>query len=730
MALSIDQIPIPVPSSTDPVNFSARGDAVFGAFPDFITQTNAVASEAAVNKDLTEASKVAAANSETNAATYASNATTSANNASSSSTAPLWVSGTTYAINDKRVSPITGQVYRRKTSGAGTTDPSLDSTNWYAVLLDADTQYPSIKPTLNLDFANSGKLDPRITFTRASTATYWDGKTFAKAEENLLLRSQEFDNASWIKTNATVTANSTIAPDGTTTADTLLEAATTTTHAGYQAVSVAAAQYSFSVYLKDAGRSFALVTVGVNAVSVNLTLGTVSAANGTTSDRTIQSVGGGWYRVNFSVTTTAGNNDFVIYTSTDGVWANRVYAGDITKGLYLWGAQLEQRDQATAYTPTTDQPIAKYQPVLQTAASGAARFDHNPMTGESLGLLIEESRQNLLTYSEQFDNAAWTKTNCTISANAIVSLDGTIGAEKLIEASGLSAKYILRSTTLAATTSYTQTVYAKSAGRGVLQIASSTNLSGSGTTYQNFDLINGTLGSSNGGKPATITPVGNGWYRCSYTDTSLSAAIGEFAMAIVGSATATRLQAYTGDGFSGIYIWGAQLEAVAYPTSYIPTTTAQVTRAADSASMTGANFSSWYRQDEGTFYSDAAPSSMSVVNMCVLAATDGTTANALGCFAAVAPLYVRKDGVDQALLNSGVYSAGAFSKNAASYSLNAFAASLNSGTVASDSSGLVPSLSQLWIGMYTGNFRLNGHIKRIAYYPKRLPNYQLQILTK
>ena len=73
MPLSINQIPIPVPSSTDPANFSARGDAVFGAFPNFITQTNAVASEAAANRDSAEASKTAAANSETNAATYAAN---------------------------------------------------------------------------------------------------------------------------------------------------------------------------------------------------------------------------------------------------------------------------------------------------------------------------------------------------------------------------------------------------------------------------------------------------------------------------------------------------------------------------------------------------------------------------------------------------------------------------------------------------------------------------------
>lgn len=73
--------------------------------------------------------------------------------------------------------------------------------------------YPALKPTLLLDFANTKTLDPRITYTRASTATFYDGKTVAKAEENLLTYSQEFDNADWIKANTTITANTTAARD-------------------------------------------------------------------------------------------------------------------------------------------------------------------------------------------------------------------------------------------------------------------------------------------------------------------------------------------------------------------------------------------------------------------------------------------------------------------------------------------------------------------------------------
>ena len=80
---------------------------------------------------------------------------------------------------------------------------------------------PDIRPSLLLDFANSKTLDPRITFTRGSTATYYDGVTTAKAEENLQPYSQEFDNGDWQKNNSSVSANSIAAPDGTTTADTI-----------------------------------------------------------------------------------------------------------------------------------------------------------------------------------------------------------------------------------------------------------------------------------------------------------------------------------------------------------------------------------------------------------------------------------------------------------------------------------------------------------------------------
>lgn len=700
MPLSINQIPTPVPSSTDPANFSARGDAVFGAFPNFITQTNAVASEAAANRDSAEASKTAAANSETNAATYAANATTSANNASSSSVAPLWVSGTTYAINDKRVSPITGQVYRRKTAGAGTTDPSLDSTNWYAVLLDADTQYPSIKPTLNLDFANSGKLDPRITFTRASTATYYDGKTFAKAEENLLKHSQSFLTTSWKFTGAiaaapTISASGSTAPDGTT--------------GSVASVSFPVVSSGWSFVYQESAAS--LVGLPVTAsIWVRVPTGTASiflniedslespTAPGTAIVGSAVSVTTTWQRISLSGTRTAGSGFAALIIGFDG----RANAGQTNPSAFtleIWGAQLEQRSSATAYTPTTSQPITKYQPVLKTASNNEPRFDYDPVTLEAKGLLIEESRTNLLTYSAQFDNAAWLKIGTTVTANAAVAPDGTVTADH-ITFSGAVNDRLDYATSIAAVAgaTYTYSVWLKGAG---------------------FVIITLNTTSGVGGAVDKVITLTGDWVRHSVSVT--------YGADVTGNVRVHGVIDRAGSSPT-VYAWGAQLEAGAFPTSYIPTTSSAVTRQADSASMTGTNFSSWYRQDEGSLCAEYFPSAASSG---AVASLDMTGSISVILYDGLRSL-TQYAYIGTAFGSLGNALPGVSAKAAIGFNLSSASASLNGATTVNITT-TVPILvpNRLGIGSETsGSNIMNGHIKRITYYPKRLPNYQLQILTK
>ena len=104
----------------------------------------------------------------------------------------------------------------------------------------------------------------------------------------------------------------------------------------------------------------------------------------------------------------------------------------------------------------------------------------------------------------------------------------------------------------------------------------------------------------------SIVDVGNGWYRCiiTFTTVSTSGAVINPVIYLIDNANATRAAGMTGDGYSGIFIWGAQLEQGSFPTSYIKTSGASATRSADNASITGENFSSWYRQDEGSLYSE------------------------------------------------------------------------------------------------------------------------------
>ena len=184
-------------------------------------------------------------------------------------------------------------------------------------------------------------------------------------------------------------------------------------------------------------------------------------------------------------------------------------------------------------------------------------------------------------------------------ANTIVAPDGTLTGDKLVENTENNSHGLQNvSAAILSATAYTFSIYAKAGERSVIQLVIGSFVFNN--LFANFNLSDGTVSSiSPSGITASITPVGNGWYRCVATSTSISASAGYGPFwTVQNSPTAGRLAAYQGDGYSGVYIWGAQL-AGPFPTSYIPTVASQVTRSADTASMTGSNLSSWYRADEG-----------------------------------------------------------------------------------------------------------------------------------
>ncbi len=266
-------------------------------------------------------------------------------------------------------------------------------------------------------------------------------------------------------------------------------------------------------------------------------------------------------------------------------------------------------DNAGSFTRSTTATYFNSSGVLSTAAINVPRvnFAYNPDTTnwDTAGMLLEPARTNLLTYSEQFDNAAWTKTSCSITSNAISSPDGTTTADKLTwgNAITLPNSQLTRNTTVSGLTSYVFSIFVKAAELSTFRI--SYIIRSTGPTYlgeigYTIDLSDGSaVFSGTGGTPptdysCTVNNVANGWYRVSVIAKTTSDTV---------SVSGVVRNNSTGDGTSGIYIWGAQLEAGTFVTSYIPTTTASVLRAADTCTGTGFIYSNLAETDYAAWVS-------------------------------------------------------------------------------------------------------------------------------
>jgi hypothetical protein len=217
------------------------------------------------------------------------------------------------------------------------------------------------------------------------------------------------------------------------------------------------------------------------------------------------------------------------------------------------------------------------------------RFDYDPVTLAPKGILIEEQRTNLVTFSEQFDNAAWSKLNASIAANATAAPDGTATADLLVPNTTLAQHRVDGATTIPAT-AHTWSCFVKAAGYGFAWL----RIGSSGAV---FDLSTGAASSIAPGVTVGAQAFANGWWRFSVS----VIAAGNDAVRINVLPTLSTTN-FAGDGTSGIFIWGAQLEAGDFATSYIPTVASQVTRTADVVSMTGTNFSDWYNAGAGSWF--------------------------------------------------------------------------------------------------------------------------------
>jgi len=368
---------------------------------------------------------------------------------------------------------------------------------------------------------------------------------------------------------------------------------------------------------------------------------------------------------------------------------------------------------------------------LQTATTDAPRFDYDPSTLAAQGLLIEESRTNLKTYSENIA-LGFIQQNTTVTADAATAPDGATTADLSVP-NTVSATHASFSSGIAFATSsaYTYSFFAKPSGYSTLQLTFTSAFNNT-NIWANFILVGaGSIGFKGTGATASIQQCANGWYRCVLTGTSGAAATtGGCVVIVLDSDRNARDPAFSGNNTSGAYIWGAQLEADEFPTSYIPTTSTAVTRAADVASVN--TLSPWYNADEGTIYSESVISRVAGTSLTgIFKLDDGTNSNTMRSFyrgSGSSGVQVITSGSTQAdLTPTGALTANQNLKLAFAYKVDDFAASGNGGAVVTDSGGTVPTVNRLTLGVISAY--LNGYLRRITYYPRRLSNAQLQQIT-
>ena len=373
-------------------------------------------------------------------------------------------------------------------------------------------------------------------------------------------------------------------------------------------------------------------------------------------------------------------------------------------------------------TRATTATRVKSNGLIESVAINVPRIDYLNSTCPSI--LVEPQRTNLQTYSEDFSNAVWIKVNSSINTNVSVAPDGNTSGDKLIEDTNTGRHSAAIVIVPATSGDYTFSVFVKASGRTKFQIDEAFSVGGA----VNFDLTAGTATTFAPAKNGKIENYGNGWYRCSGTWPFTAGATTVLYLNLLNSASNNT---YTGDGTSGVILWGAQLEAGSNATSYIPTVASTVTRNADVISKTG--ISSLIGTEFTLFLDAYETTGGNSSRYLILKGTGGTYANAVFLEAnssnqvAVTVLNSSSSTVfadlSTALTNGQRFKVAVRCKN------NDFAFYLNGVQIATQTSGTVPTTADLYLGYYSDYDNNYNKINSAMIWKEGLTNEELATLT-
>lgn len=365
--------------------------------------------------------------------------------------------------------------------------------------------------------------------------------------------------------------------------------------------------------------------------------------------------------------------------------------------------------------------------LLASASTDVLRFDYDPVTLLPNGILLEAARTNVLLYSSDLTNAAWSKAGVTITAAATTAPDGTTTGQKFENTSaGVFTSFAFQTVTVTADANYPGSVYLKYFDTRWVFILI---YNGGNQAGFWFDLLNGVVGSSitaagtGAAVSIAIENAGNGWYRCKAV-----ANVGSGATAINFLTSTASADSSTTSALGSFYQWGAQFENnVSFASSYIPTTTGSVARAADSLTAAMSALTA------GAIYARARTPNIATAQR--IFQIDDASANnraSLSFNASAAGAFDLLDAtVSQAALTAGTITANAASKLAATFAAGDYALVVGGGAAATDASGTVPAgLATIRFGADSaGANNLFGNIAELAVWNSRVSNVELQRLS-